>query len=220
LGISGTGRSEVVVMGLWVENDSYLKFKVCEMLQLDTRTNSLDYELGRQLLKSYEKQIALLPRNVRNSFTLDNIAIGFASFRRLSEMINNYTTKTKSLKLPLYQHLTNPCFLFVVCSEIKKNRIRGIRDVSYDSMSLITLAFLASVFNDKNYLPKPIKRIFILKSTGKMRPFGAASLPDSIVQQVLQFVLTPRFELVFSRFSYGCRSKRNSHSALKHIHNS
>lgn len=206
-------------MGLWVDNDSCIKFKVCEVLQLDTKTNSLDYELGSQLFKSYEKQIARLPKNIRNSFTLDNIAIGFASFRHLSEIINNYTTETKSLKLPLYQNLTNPCFLLVVCSEIKNNTIREIRDTRYGTMSLITLTFLASVLFHKKYLPKPIKRIFRLKSPGKMGFFGVASLPDSIVQQVLEFVLALRFELVFNHFSHGCRKKRNSHSALKHIHN-
>ena len=189
------------------------------MLQLGTKTNSLDYELGSQLFKSYEKQIARSPKNVLHSFTIDNIAIGFASLRHLGKMINNYQAKTKSLKLPLYQNLTNPCFLFVVCSEIKNNTLRGVCDAHYSTMSLITLTFLASALAHKKYLPRPIKRIFRIKSARKMSPFGLASLPDSIIQQVLKFVLTPRFELVFSQFSYGCRPKRNSHSALKHIYN-
>ena len=207
-------------MDLWVDNDSCIKFKVCEVLQLETKTNSLDYELGSQLFKLYEKQIARSSKNVRDSFTLDNIAIGFASFRYLGEIINNYTTKTKSLKLPLYQNLTNPCFLFVVCSEIKNNKIRGIRDVSYGAHAVSYLYYLLlQFFSIKNICPNLLKRIFILKSAGKMRPFGVASLPDNIVQQVLKFVLTPRFELVFSNFSHGCRLKRNCHSALKDIHN-
>jgi hypothetical protein len=206
-------------MDLWVDNDSCIKFKVCEVLQLDTKSNSLDYELGSQLFKSHEKQIAQLPKNVRNNFTLDNIAIGFASLRHLNDIIHNYTTKTKSLKLPLYQNLMNSCFLFAVCSEIKNNTTKGIRDIRYGTTPLTTIIFLASVLSHQKYLPKPIKRIFRLKSAGKMGTFGVASLPDSIVQQVLKFVLTPRFELVFSHFSHGCRSKRNSHSALKHIYN-
>ena len=189
------------------------------MLQLETKINSFDYELGSQLFKLYEKKIVRSSKNVRDSFTLDNIANGFASFRSLGEIINNYTTKTKSLKLPLYQNLTNPCFLFVVCFEIKNSKIGGIRDVSCGVMSLAILLSLALVLFHKKYLPRPIKRIFVLKATGKMRPFGVASLPDNIVQQVLSFVLMPRFELVFSNFSHGCRPKRNCHSALKYIHN-
>ena len=189
------------------------------MLQLETKINSFDYEFGRHLFKSHEKQLARLSKNVRDSFTLDNIATGFASFRCLGEIINNYATKTKSLKLPLYQNLTNPCFLFVVCSEIKKSEIGGVRDVYYGALPLATLLTLASVLFHKKYLPKPIKRIFILKAAGKMRPFGVASLPDNVVQQVLKFVLMPRFELIFSNSSHGCRPRRNCHSALKYIHN-
>ena len=206
-------------MDLWVDNDPCIKFKVCEVLQLETKTNSLDYELGSQLFRWYEKQIARSSKSVRDSFTLDNIAIGFASFRDLSEIINNYATKTKSLKLPLYRHLTNPCFLFVVYSEIKNNTIRGIRDVHCGAMLLAHLISLASAFFHKKYLPKPIKRIFVLKSARKMRPFGLASLLDNIVQQVLKSVLVPRFELVFNNFSHGGRLNRNCHSALKEIHN-
>lgn len=199
--------------------DSFIKFKVCEVLQLGTKTNSLDYELGSQLFKSYEKQIARSPKNVRDSFTLDNIATGFASFRYLGEIINSHNTKTKSLKLPLYQNLTSPYFLFVVCSEIENNKIKGIGDVRYGATSLITLICLASVLLHKKYLPKPVKRIFIPELAGKMRPFGVASLSDSIVQQVLKFILMPRFESVFSHFSHGCRLKRNCHSALKYMRN-
>lgn len=219
MSLSNTSRSEVVVMDLWVNNNSYVKFKVCEVLQLETKANSLDYEFGSQLFKLYERQIARSPKNVRDSFTLDNIATGFASFRYLGEIINNYTTKTKSFKLPLYQNLSNPCFLFVICSEIKNNKIGGIRDVYCGAMSLATLISLASALLHKKYSPKPIKRTFIVKAAGKMRPLGVASLSDNIVQQVLKFVLTLRFELVYSKFSHGSRPKRNCHSALKHIHN-
>lgn len=189
------------------------------MLQLETKTNSFDYELGGHLFKSYEKQIARSSKNVRDSFTLDSIATGFASFRHLSEIINNYTTKSKSLKLSLYQNLTNPCFLLVVCSKIKKSKIGEMHDVYHGATLLATLLSLVSALFHKKYLPKPIKRTFILKAAGKMLPFGVVSMPDSIVQQVLKFVLMPRFELVFSNSSHGCRPRRNCHSALKYINN-
>lgn len=206
-------------MDLYVSNDFYIKIKVCEVLQLETKTNSLDYALGEQLFKSYEKQIACSSKTVRDIFTLDNISSGFTSFRYLVEIINGYTTKTKSLKLPFYQNLMNPCFLFVIYCKIKKNKIGETRNVDLGGVSLDLLVFLASGFSHKKYSPKPIKRTFIREASGKIRFFGVASLTDNIVQQVLKFVLTLRFELVFSNFSYGCRPKYNSHLALKYIHN-
>ena len=189
------------------------------MLQLETKTNSLDYILGKQLFKLYEKQIVCSSKIIRDIFTLDNISSGFASFRYLGKIINDYTTKIKSLKLPFYQNLMNPCFLLVIYCEIKKNRIGETRNAYLGVVSLDFLVFLASGFSHKKYSPKPIRRIFIREVSGKMKSFGVASLIDNIVQQVLKFVLTLRFELVFSDFSYGCRPKHNSHFALKYIHN-
>lgn len=189
------------------------------MLQLETKTNSLDYILGKQLFKLYEKQIVCSSKIIRDIFTLDNISSGFASLRYLGKIINDYTTKIKSLKLPFYQNLMNPCFLLVIYCEIKKNRIGETRNAYLGVVSLDFLVFLASGFSHKKYSPKPIRRIFIREVSGKMKSFGVASLIDNIVQQVLKFVLTLRFELVFSDFSYGCRPKHNSHFALKYIHN-
>ena len=189
------------------------------MLQLETKTNSLDYILGKQLFKLYEKQIVCSSKIIRDIFTLDNISSGFASLRYLGKIINDYTTKIKSLKLPFYQNLMNPCFLLVIYCEIKKNRIGETRNAYLGVVSLDFLVFLASGFSHKKYSPKPIRRIFIREVNGKIKFFGVASLIDNIVQQVLKFVLTLRFELVFSDFSYGCRPKHNSHFALKYIHN-
>jgi hypothetical protein len=197
---------------------SCIKPKVCEVLQLETKTSSLDYECGIQLFKLYEKQIVRLSKNARDVFTIGNIAIGFANYRYLGNIINNYDTGIRSLKLPLYQNLANPCFLLIVCSKIKNNKSEGISKVCCGSVTLTTILSLASDFVNKKYLPKSIKRIFILRANRKMRPIGIASSQDNIVLQALKFVLAPRFERVFSDFSHGFRSKRNCHSAIKYIY--
>jgi hypothetical protein len=51
-----------------------IKTKVCEVLQLEAKTNSLDYELGAKLFKLYEKRIIQATSGVRDTFTIDNIA--------------------------------------------------------------------------------------------------------------------------------------------------
>lgn len=186
------------------------------MLQLETKISSSDHKFGRQLFKLYEKQIVRLVRKVRDIFTADNIAIGFANLRCLRDIINNNTSQTKILKLPLYQNLINPCFLLAVCFELKLNK--GTREIARGASLLAILISLASVFFHKKYMPKSIKRIFIPRARGDMRPFGVVSLKDNIVQQVLKFILTLRFERVFSYSSYGFRLRHNPHSALKHIY--
>lgn len=188
------------------------------MLQLETKISSSDHRFGRQLFKLYEKQIVRLARKVRDIFTVDNIAIGFANLRCLRDIINNNTSQTKILKLPLYRNLINPCFLLAVCFELKLNHSKGTREIVRGASFLAILISLASVFFHKKYMPKSIKRIFIPRARGDMRPFGVVSFKDNIVQQVLKFILTLRFERVFSYFSYGFRLRRNPHSALKHIY--
>jgi hypothetical protein len=100
-----------------------IQIKVCDVLQLETKTNSLDYVFGRKLFKLHEKRIAQASKNVRETFTVDNIAIAFANYRYLNDIINNSTKQAENLKLPLYQSLINPCFLLIVCSKIKNNKI-------------------------------------------------------------------------------------------------
>lgn len=197
----------------------FSQLKVCEVLQLETKTSSLDYELGSNLFKLYKKRISRSSQKVRDTFTVDNIAIGFAHFRYLTNIINNYTTRTKGFKLPVYQNLTNPCFLFIVASIIKKNKAEEIPDTFYWHVTLSGLISLGSLFFHKNYTPKATKRICIQQACGKIRFVGVASSRDRVVQQILKFVLVPRFEHIFSHFSHGFRPKRSCHSALKYISN-
>jgi RNA-directed DNA polymerase len=64
------------------------------------------------------------------------------------------------------------------------------------------------------YRAKPSKRAYILKSDGKLRPLGIASLEDKIVQRAVRTVLEQIYELDFLGFSYGYRPRRGAHDAL------
>ncbi len=64
------------------------------------------------------------------------------------------------------------------------------------------------------YRAKPSKRAYILKSDGKLRPLGIASLEDKIVQRAVRTVLEQIYELDFLGFRYGYRPGRGAHDAL------
>jgi hypothetical protein len=196
-----------------------VKIKVCEVLQLEAKTNSLDYEFGIRLFKLYEKRIIQASKVVRDTFTIDNIAIAFANFRYLTNTIINYSKRTENLKLPLYKNLTDPCFLLMIYSGIHNNKVGGMYTFPCDNVTLTDLMSLALTLLHKKYLPKPTKRIFMPVANKKMRSLGIASSLDNIVQQALTIVLTPRFECVFSDSPYSFRPNRSYHSVLKHIHN-
>ena len=103
---------------------------------------------------------------------------------------------------------------------LKRGRAPGVDGMSvedYGQRLDENLADLVTRMKRQAYKPQPVRRTYIPKANGKLRPLGIPAIEDKVVQTGMARILNAIYEVDFLDCSYGFRPGRSCHKALARL---
>ena len=96
---------------------------------------------------------------------------------------------------------------------IDKQTLQDIEDMGVQRF----LLSCQQTLKEGTYHPKPVRRKYIPKKDGRMRPLGIPTVKDRVIQMATKLVIEPIFEANFKECSYGFRPGRSAKQALERV---
>jgi retron-type reverse transcriptase len=171
------------------------------------------HEEAKALLNPFENRLKKGSRTVQKTFSIRNLTKvmhEYYSAINLSEHPKNPDEK-------LFNILSDPCFLFLAYSSLKKDAAAGLDSIDNGNFTLSGIRSLSRDLQFEKYTCVSSRRIYINKPQGGKRPLGIPGMRDKTVQKGLLMLLQPTLERSFSDLSHGFRPERSCHTALKSI---
>ena len=99
----------------------------------------------------------------------------------------------------------------------KATGIDGVDKAEYDRNAEENIRNLIERMKKFQYKPLPVRRTYIPKANGKLRPLGIPAYEDRLVQGVMANLLNEVYEPRFLDCSYGFRPGRSAHDVVRYI---
>ena len=99
----------------------------------------------------------------------------------------------------------------------KATGIDGVNKTSYDVKAVESIHDLVERMKKFQYRPLPVRRTYIPKNNGKLRPLGIPAYEDRLVQGAMANILSEVYEGRFLECSYGFRQGRSCHDVVRFI---
>ena len=103
---------------------------------------------------------------------------------------------------------------------LNKRAVAGIDKVTakeYEENLKENIERIVGNLKKKRYRAKMVRRAYIPKGKGKMRPLGIPAVEDKLIQIVVAQILNAIYEQDFTPNSFGYRKSRNPHQAIQQI---
>lgn len=131
--------------------------------------------------------------------------------------------REQSAKYPMVQNLMHKVNERSLMAEHRKQSrkkatgVDGIDKATYDEHARERIAALVERMRKFQYKPRPVRRTYIPKANGKLRPLGIPAYEDRLVQGVMAEVLNEVYEPRFLECSYGFRPGKGAHDVVRYI---
>ena len=86
-----------------------------------------------------------------------------------------------------------------------------------DGMGMERINNIIAQLKASSYKPTPVRRKYVEKANGDLRPIGIPSSDDKLLQTVVRLILEAIYEPLFSDASHGFRPNRSCHTALAEV---
>jgi len=120
----------------------------------------------------------------------------------------------------IYRLLFNPELYLLAYGRIYSNKgamTPGVTGETADGMSMKKIERIIDALRYERYRFSPVRRVYIPKKNGKLRPLGMPTWSDKLVGEVVRLILEAYYEPQFSDDSHGFRPRRGCHTALQDV---